>query len=97
MRSFEMTGHGTKSPLDQHGYYELFPPDFVPLAHGFEGRSSATHFTLMRALVVVEVQPVIEICLQRFDGLKDLFAERDLMELLQDRLVKALADAVRLR
>ena len=22
MRSFEMTGHGIKTPLDQHGYYE---------------------------------------------------------------------------
>ena len=51
----------------------------------------------MRALVVVVVQPVIEIGLQLFDGLEDLFAERDLIELLQNCLVKALADTVRLR
>ena len=51
----------------------------------------------MRALMIVVVQPVIEIGLQRFDGLKDLFAERDLIELLQDRLVEPLANAVRLR
>ncbi len=51
----------------------------------------------MCALVVVVMQPIIEVCLQRFDGLEDLFAERDLIELLQDRLVKPLADAIRLR
>ena len=48
----------------------------------------------MRALVVVVMQPFIQIGLQRVDAVIELLAERDLVELLQDRLVEPLADAV---
>jgi len=48
----------------------------------------------MRALVIVMVQPFIQIGLQRADAVIELLAERDLVELLQDRLVEPLADAV---
>ena len=49
------------------------------------------------ALVVVVVQLFVQIGLQRVDALVEFLAERDLVELLQDRLVELLADAVRLR
>ena len=48
----------------------------------------------MRAVVVVEMQPLIQIGLQRVDAVIELLAERNLVELLQDRLVEPLADAV---
>ena len=48
----------------------------------------------MRALVVVVMQPFIQIGLQRVDAVIEFLAERDLVELLQDRLVEPLADAV---
>ena len=51
----------------------------------------------MGAVVVVVRQPVIQIDLQLLDGLVNLASERDLVELLQDGLVEALADAVGLR
>lgn len=51
----------------------------------------------MRALMVVVVQPVIQIGLKRIDAVVELLTERDLIELLQDCLVEPLADPVRLR
>jgi len=48
----------------------------------------------MRALVVVAMQPLVQIGLQRVDAVIELLAERDLIELLQDRLVEPLTDAV---
>lgn len=51
----------------------------------------------MGAFVVVVMEPVIQTGLQRVDAVIELLSERDLVELLQDRLVEALADAVGLR
>ncbi len=51
----------------------------------------------MRALVVIVVQPFIQIDLKRIDAVIELLAEGDLVELLQDRLVEPLSDAVGLR
>ena len=48
----------------------------------------------MRALVVVMMQPFIQIGLQRVDSVMELLSERNLVELLQDRFVEPLADAV---
>ncbi len=48
----------------------------------------------MSSFGIIVSQPFIQISLQLLDGLIDLFAERDLVKLLQDRLVKPLADAV---
>ena len=48
------------------------------------------HFALMRALVVVVAQPVVQIGLKRVDAVLELLAERDLVTLLQDGLVEAL-------
>jgi len=47
----------------------------------------------MRAVIVVVRKPVIEIGLQLLDGAVYLAPEGDLVELLQDGLVEALADA----
>ena len=76
---------------------ELFLPDLFAVDHGLDRRSAAAYFALVRAFVVVMLQPFIEIGLQRFDGFIELFAERDLIKFLQDRLVEPFADAVRLR
>lgn len=51
----------------------------------------------MRPFIVVVGDPVVQIDLQFFDAAIDFPAECNLIELLQDRLVEALADAVGLR
>ncbi len=74
--------------------HELFLPDSFPVDHSLDGCSAATHFALMRARVVIAVKPRVQIGLQRVDAVVELFAERNLIELLQYRLVEPLADAV---
>jgi len=51
----------------------------------------------VRALAVVVRQPDIQIGLQFIQREVELAPERDLVELLQDRLVEALTDAIGLR
>ena len=51
----------------------------------------------MRALVVIVMQPFVEIGLQRVDAVKKFLAEGDLIIILQDRLMEALAHTVGLR
>lgn len=43
----------------------------------------------MRAMVVIEVEPVVDVGLQLLNASIDLAPERDLVKLLQDRLVEA--------
>src|SRR3984893_4575397 len=52
---------------------------------------------LMWSLLVVPGDPGIEVSLQLLEAGVDAFAERHLIELLQDGFVEALADAVGLR
>ena len=47
--------------------------------------------------MVVLDQPGIEISLQLVDAAVDLFAERDAIELIQDRAMEALTDSIGLR
>ena len=54
----------------------LFPPDFFSIDHSFDGCSAATHFALIRALVVIVVQPVIQISLKRINAVLELLAEQ---------------------
>ena len=54
----------------------------------------AAHFGLMGALDVVIREPVIQVLLQFVNGVVNLPPKRDLIELLQNRFVKALADAI---
>lgn len=51
----------------------------------------------MRAFCIVRLDPCIEISLELVDGLVDLFAEGDPVELVEHRLVQAFNDAVALR
>lgn len=51
----------------------------------------------MRARMVVVVRPFVENGLQRVDAVIELVAERDLIEILQDRFMEPLANAIRLR
>ena len=77
--------------------YELFLPDLFAIDHGLDGRSSATHLSLMGALIVIKFDPLIKIVLQLVNGSEDFSAECDLIKLLQDRFVEALTDAICLR
>ena len=77
--------------------YELFLPDLFSIDHCFDGRSPAAHLALMGAFIVVELKPLIKILLQLVNGPVEVFAESDLIKLLQDRLVEALTDAICLR
>ena len=85
------------APVRPSSVHELFPPDCFPVDHSFDGCSAATHFALTRALVVIVMQPFVEIGLQRVDAVKKFLAERDLIIILQDRLMEALAHTVGLR
>ena len=51
----------------------------------------------MGSFIIVVFQPVVQILLQLVKAAIELLSERDLIERVQDRLVKALADAVGLR
>src|SRR3569832_2281041 len=51
----------------------------------------------MRPLMVVRVDPRVKIDLQLFHRRVDLLSERDLVELVQDRLMEALADPIGMR
>jgi len=74
--------------------HELFLPDFFPVDHGFDGCSAAPHLALTRAFGIVVMQPVIQIGLQRVNAFAELLAERDLIELLQNRLLLACATVI---
>ena len=51
----------------------------------------------MSALVIVVLQPFIQIGLQRGNAFVELFAECDLVEFLQDRLMEPRTDPICLR
>ena len=60
------------------------------------GFSVAVPSTVWSFFIVV-FDPLIKVALQLFDRLVESFSEGDLVELLQDRLVKAFTDSVGLR
>lgn len=51
----------------------------------------------MGSIIIVVFQPVVQILLQFVEAAIQLLPEGHLVELLQDRLVEALADAIGLR
>ncbi len=51
----------------------------------------------MWATIIVFDEPGVEVGLQLVNGVIDLLAERDPVELVQDSAMEALADSVRLR
>src|SRR6185295_11683664 len=64
---------------------------------GLHWRLAVAPAPLMWSLVVVPGDPGIEVGLQLLDAGVDAFAERHLIEFLQDGFVEALTDAVGLR
>ena len=92
-----MRSRALKTDLRSSLVHELFPPDCFPVDHSFDGCSAATRFALKRALVVIVMQPFVEIGLQRVDAVKKFLAERDLIIILQDHIMEALAHTVGLR
>ena len=75
----------------------LLLPDGLAINQGLHWRASTAHLALMRALSIVFLDPGIKVALQRLDVCVDLLTERDLVKLLQQRLMEPLADTVRLR
>lgn len=75
----------------------LFRPNPFPINQCFNWRSAVAHFALMSAFIVVVRQPLVQIFLQLLQRLVQLFAEGHLIKLVQDRLMKPLADPIRLR
>jgi hypothetical protein len=51
----------------------------------------------MRPLMIIVSHPKVKICLQLLNISINLFAESDLVKLLQDGLVEALANSIGLR
>ena len=77
--------------------HELFLPDSFSVFQRGHGRPATAHVSLMCALLIVEHQPVIQIPLQGLKVGVQRFPESDRVELVQDRLVKTLANAIGLR
>ena len=73
-----------RRPLGQ--VHELFPPDCFSVNYSFDGCSAATYFSLMRALVVVVMQPFIQIGLQRANAVVMFFATVGFFTLFSDFL-----------
>ena len=71
--------------------YKFLFPNLLAFDHGLEWSAPATHFALMRAFGVVDVEPRIKISLKLFDRFVQSLAERDLIKLLQYRFVEPLA------
>ena len=80
-----------------YSVYELFLPDLFAVLQGLHGRSPFTDFTLMGAVIIIVIDPFVEVFLQHLDAVIDNLAERHLIELLQHGFVEPLADAVGLR
>lgn len=51
----------------------------------------------MRSLLIIKLQPLIDVFLKFLDAVIDLFAERDLVELFKDRAVESLTNTIGLR
>jgi len=49
----------------------------------------------MGSFIFVVFQPVVQILLKTFQTVVEFLAERDLVEVVQDRLLEALADPIR--
>ena len=64
--------------------HELYPPDCLPVDYSFDGCSAATHFSLMRVLVVIVMQPFIQIGLQRVDAVVKFLATVGFFTLFSD-------------
>lgn len=77
--------------------YELFLPDALAVFKRLHWRPATTHLALMCSLIIVVIQPGVQILLQLLQAGVELFPEGYLVKLLQNRLVKSFADSVGLR
>ena len=72
-------------------------PGLLSFDEGMERCTPAAHLALMRTLTIVVTDPRIQIPLTLVDGSVYFAPECDLVELLKNSFVEALADAVGLR
>ena len=75
----------------------LLVSDLLWLHQRLHRRHATAHLALTRTLAVVAIDPVVQLRLQLVNGSVDLAPERYLVELLQDRFVELLTDAIGLR
>ena len=78
------------------GGYEFFLRQGLGVKEGLNRGFAEAPSALMRPFDVVPTDPVVQIDLQLCDRAIDLFPERDAVELVEDRLVKALDNSIRL-
>lgn len=72
----------------------LFLPKRFAIKQRFHRRPAATHFSLMGSFSVVVINPYIQIFLEVVDISIELSPKRDLIKLLQNRLVESFADTI---
>lgn len=75
----------------------LFLADCLSLFESSYWRPATAHFALMGSLMIVVLDPGVKVFLQLFNATVDLLPKGYLVELLQNRLVETLADAIGLR
>ena len=75
----------------------LLLPDSFAVDHRIERRSATAHLALMRALSIVFVYPFVKILLELREVTVNALSECDFVELIQNGLVEAFNDSVRLR
>ena len=77
--------------------FNFFDPSTLTVDPCLPRCPAATHFALMGSLVIVVMDPLVQILLQDFDGFIELLAESDLIKLVEQRLVESIANTVCLR
>jgi hypothetical protein len=62
--------------------YKLFLPDALAVFMRFHWRPATTHLSLICSIIIVVIEPNVQIFLQALQVGVDLFPEGDLIELL---------------
>ncbi len=75
-------------------YDNFIVPYLLSVNHFLHRYTSAAQLPLMRVLVVIGVQPVVQITPHLFDRPINLTPERGLVRLLQNDFMEAFADAI---
>ena len=76
---------------------DFFLPERFTVKQCLHWSSSAAHFALVGAFIIVEIEPLVKIVLKLLKVLVYFLSKSYSVKLVQDGLVKALTDTVGLR
>ena len=76
---------------------DFFNPERFTVKQCLHCSSSAAHFALVGAFIIVEIEPLVKIVLKLLKVLVYFLSKSYSVKLVQDGLVKALTDSVSLR